>query len=366
MKNRLLSVLALVISVAVLAGPASAQTPAAEPPAAAEPAAEPKTPNVLWLEEIEAQPWNTGGNFWLPTPAAEEADPSDFMFYAVLGLSIFFFTGVTIATVYFVIKYRARPGHKAQPSPSHNDTLEITWTVIPTIICVFLFLGGWRGYLAFTAERGGALQIDVTGQKWAWSFTYPNGTVDNNLHVPVGQPVRLRMTSTDVLHSFYVPNFRVKQDLVPRRYTYLQFTPTRPGVYRLYCTEYCGKDHSLMKTVVVVHSSGEYEKFLAEAFAKQQSLSGPALGESVFKKKGCEGCHSLDGSTRLGPTFKGAWGEQVKLADGSTITVDEKYIRDAILAPQAQSRPGFPPAMPVIPLSDKEIEGVIEFIKAQK
>lgn len=369
MKNRLLSVLALVISVAVLAGPASAQTPAAEPPAAAEPAAEPKTPNVLWLEEIEAQPWNTGGNFWLPTPAAEEADPSDFMFYAVLGLSIFFFTGVTLATVYFVIKYRARPGHKAQPSPSHNDTLEITWTVIPTIICVFLFLGGWRGYLAFTAERGGALQIDVTGQKWAWSFTYPNGTVDNNLHVPVGQPVRLRMTSTDVLHSFYVPNFRVKQDLVPRRYTYLQFTPTRPGVYRLYCTEYCGKDHSMMKVRVIVHETGGYERYLATVEERSATLPPVELGKQLYEKKGCAACHSIDGSPRVGPSWKGIWGESAKMADGSTATVDAQYIKTAIEEPNAQKRAEFAGGQMTSYaglLSEKEIAGLIAYIESLK
>jgi len=186
------------------------------------------------------------------------------------------------------------------------------------------------------------------------------------LNVPLDQPLKLTMTSTDVLHSFFVPVFRVKQDVVPRRFTYVHFWPTKPGVYRLYCTEYCGKDHSQMKTKVVVHPSGEYEKFLAEAYDKQMSLSGAKLGESVYKKKGCEGCHALDGSVKLGPSFKGTFGTQVKLADGSTVPMDEAYIRSSILSPQGQARPGFPPSMPVIPLSDKEIEGVIAFIQAQK
>ncbi|MBE7451752.1 MAG: cytochrome c oxidase subunit II [Kofleriaceae bacterium] len=333
------------------------------PPAAAPPPAE-----LSWWEQKAKQPYVHEGTYWLPPQASPAAKGPDNLFIAVLAMSAFFFFAITAAVIYFVIKYRHRPGHKAEPSPAHNDALEITWTVIPTIIVVILFVYGWRSYIDLTAipETRPENQIMVTAQKWNWSFRYYNGVEDNVLHVPQDQPVKLTMTSTDVLHSLFIPVFRVKQDVVPRRFTYAWFWATKPGVYRLYCTEYCGKDHSLMKTVVVVHSSGEYEKFLAEAFAKQQSLSGPALGESVFKKKGCEGCHSLDGSTRLGPTFKGAWGEQVKLADGSTITVDEKYIRDAILAPQAQSRPGFPPAMPVIPLSDKEIEGVIEFIKAQK
>ncbi len=331
--------------------------------------AEPKSPNVLWLEDLEAQQWETGSNFWLPIAAAEEADPADSMFYAVLGLSAFFFFAILIIVVYFVIKFRARPGHKAQPSPAHSDALEITWTIIPTIICVFLFLGGWHGYLAFTAERGGALQLDVTAQKWAWSFTYPNGTTDNNLHVPVDQPVRLRMTSTDVLHSFYSPAFRVKQDVVPRRYTYLQFTPTRPGVYRLYCTEYCGKDHSLMKVKVFVHQTGGYERYLATVQERSSSMTPLEMGASLFDKKGCVACHTIDGSARVGPSWKGIWGESIKLADGSTVTVDAQYIKTAIEDPNAQKRANFAGAQMTSYaglLSEKEIAGLIAYIESLK
>lgn len=367
---------AYLIALALIVGlfapaPSLAQPTGAPPPAAAAPApttAAAPPAEKTWWEKKAAEPYIYEGTYWLPPAVNKEGQGPDDLFIWVLGLSAFFFIAITAAVVYFTIKYRHRPGHKAEPSPAHHDVLEITWTVIPTIIVVILFVYGWRSYISMTSipETRPENQIAVTAQKWNWSFRYYNGVEDNVLHVPVDQPVKLTMTSTDVLHSFFAPVFRVKQDVIPRRFTYVWFWPTKTGVYRLYCTEYCGKDHSLMKTKVVVHSSGEYERFLSEAFAKQMSLSGAALGESVYKKKGCEGCHTLDKSVKLGPGFGGTFGTDVKLGDGSTVKMDETYIRNSILSPQGQARPGFPPSMPVIPLSDKEIEGVIEFIKAQK
>ncbi len=356
--------------------PASAQpavppgTPAAAPAAAAaSPAAgPPAAADMSWWDKKAAEPYIYDGTYWLPPAASTTAQGPDDLFIWVLGLSAFFFFAITGAVVYFVIKYRHRPGHKAEPSPAHNDVLEITWTIIPTIIVVILFVYGWRSYISMTSipETRAENQIMVTGSKWFWTFRYYNGVEDNVLHVPHDQPVKLTMTSTDVLHSFFIPVFRQKQDVVPRRFSYIWFWPTKTGVYRVYCTEYCGKDHSLMKTKVVVHTSGDYERYLAEAFTRQMSLSGAPLGESVYKKKGCEGCHTLDGSVRLGPSFKGTFGSKITLADGAIVTMDDVYIRSSLLSPQGQTRPGFPPSMPVIPLSDKEIEGVIEFIKAQK
>jgi len=348
------------------AAPAVPTPPAAEPPVAGKAATADANVKSWW--EVEAdKPYIYEGTYWLPPAASKTADGPDAMFIWVLGLSAFFFVAITGAIVFMVIKYRHRPGHKAEPSAAHNDALEITWTVIPTIICVFLFVYGWRSYLDLTAipETRPENQIAVTAQKWNWSFRYYNGVEDNVLHVPVDQPVKLTMTSTDVLHSLFIPVFRVKQDVVPRRFSYIYFWPTRPGVYRLYCTEYCGKDHSMMKTKVVVHSESGYERYLSEAHDKQMSLSGADLGASVYKKKGCEGCHTLDGSVKVGPSFKGTFGKDVNLG-GRTVKMDAAYIRNSLLSPQTEARPGFPPSMPVIPLSDKEIEGVVEFIKAQQ
>jgi cytochrome c oxidase subunit II len=365
------------------AGDAPTQPPAdapgvvdpAAPPAVIEPpdgqlreAGEPAEATGIpaWITELEKQPWDTGGNFWMPTPAAKEADPSDFMFYAVLGLSAFFFIAITIAVIVFTIKYRARPGHKATPSPSHNDALEITWTVIPTIIVVFLFIGGWEAYLAMNTRPAEPVTIKVTAKKWNWDFEYPNGLHLPDLHVPVDRPIELQMTSVDVLHAFFVPAFRVKSDIVPRRYTYVYFTPTRPGVYRLYCAEYCGMDHSLMKGKAFVHDGETWARFLSEYKRALETEDPIDLGRRVFDTKGCAACHSLDGTPKVGPTWQGIWGEQAQMTDGRTVTVDAQYIKDAIVEPLKELRPGYAPSMPSYAgqLSENEINGVIELIRS--
>ncbi|HEY1558460.1 MAG TPA: cytochrome c oxidase subunit II, partial [Kofleriaceae bacterium] len=199
-----------------------------------------------WYDVLADKQIEEEGTFWMPKAVNLAADESDQMFYTVLGLSLFFLFAITFVTVYFVIKYRHRPGHKAEPSTAHNDALEITWTVIPTIIVVFLFYYGWRSYIRVVTPPQKAVEIQVLAQRWTWTFTHNNGVTDSDLHVPVNTPVRLVMTSKDVLHSFYAPVMRVKQDIIPRRYTYAWFLPTKPGVYRLTCAEYCGTNHSQM------------------------------------------------------------------------------------------------------------------------
>lgn len=309
--------------------------------------------------------WSTGGTTWLPEAASVTTGGMDPLFYGLLGLSIFCFVGITTAVIYFVIKYRARPGHKPEPSSSHNDTLEVTWTVIPSIICVFLFVFGWRGYLDLATPPKHALEIQVTAQKWSWNFTHPNGVNDPVLHVPVDRSVRMVMKSQDVIHSFFVPAFRVKQDVLPNRYTQVWFKGTKPGVYRLYCAEYCGRDHSMMKTTVVVHERGGYEKYLADKEAMMNNLPPVELGKKVYEAR-CVACHTTDGTPRVGPTFKGVWGTESAFTDGSKATVDENYINESILDPQAKIRQGYPPSMPSFKgqLSDKEITGLIEYIKS--
>jgi cytochrome c oxidase subunit 2 len=351
--------------------PAAAPAPAdgAAPAAAgAAPAAAPAPMAPAWYEELANKPHELGGNFWVPEAVNLAGDGADNLYYGVLGMSFFFFFAIAGAVVYFVIKYRHRPGHKSQPSAAHNDALEITWTVIPTIICVFLFLFGWREYIHMATPPQRAIEIQTVARKWAWQFTHQNGVQDSNLHVPVDTPVRMVMTSQDVLHSFYVPAFRVKQDIIPRRYTFVWFQATKPGVYRLYCAEYCGTDHSNMKVNVVVHSPGGYERYLADAQERMQNLPPVELGKSAYEKKGCAACHTLDGSAKIGPSFKGVFGSQITLANGASVTVDENYLRESILNPQAKARPGFPPSMPSFEgqLKEKELTGLVEFIKSLK
>ena len=316
-----------------------------------------------------------GGNFWMPLAANKTAEDSDVMYYSVLGLSAFFFFAIAGVIIYFVVKYRHRPGHKPEPSAAHNDALEITWTVIPTIICVFLFYYGWNTYVRVVTPPQKAVEINVLAWRWNWQFTHSNGVQDSDLHVPVGTPVRLVMTSKDVLHSFYAPVMRVKQDIIPRRYTYAWFLPTKPGTYRLTCAEYCGTNHSQMgitndgrRAVVVVHEPGGYERYLSDKAAESTQLPPEQLGKVLYEKKGCNACHTVDGSLRVGPSWKGTYGKPVPLADGSTVQMDDNYIRESIEFPQAKSRPGFPPSMPSFQgqLKEVEIEGLIAYIKSLK
>ncbi|HLL20839.1 MAG TPA: cytochrome c oxidase subunit II, partial [Kofleriaceae bacterium] len=341
-----------------------------------------------WYDELANREIQEDGTFWMPRAVNSVADDSDRMFYAVLALSIFFFVAITAAVVYFTIKYRHRPGHKAEPSAAHNDALEVTWTVIPTIITVFLFYYGWRTYVHVVTPPQKAVEINVLAWRWNWQFTHQNGVEDSDLHVPVDTPVRLVMTSKDVLHAFYAPVLRVKQDIIPRRYTYAWFMPTRPGTYRLTCAEYCGTDHSQMgktadkkdtagniiehgrRAVRVVHKKGDYERYLAE---KQEEQGGKntdpvELGRRLYEKKGCTACHSVDGTTKVGPTLSGRWGKPVNTNAG-TVTFDDNYVRESMLAPNAKYQPGFPVGtMPSFEgqLKERDIEGLIAWMKTLK
>ncbi|MEM9491749.1 MAG: cytochrome c oxidase subunit II, partial [Myxococcota bacterium] len=300
---------------------------AAEGAANAEQAAVPAIPAT----EYVASDYDT---FWLPEPVSVTASNVDDLYMGVLGLSFFCFIGITAAVIYFVWKYRKRPGHeKPLPSPTHNNPLEITWTVIPALICVFLFIFGWRGYVDMATPPKHALEVSITGFKWGWQITYPNGVDDPNgeLHVPVDRSVRLVMKSNDVLHDFFIPAFRIKQDVIPMRYTQLWFKATQPGVYRVYCAEYCGMDHSQMKTVVVVHEPGGYEQYLDKIMEQALNIPPAELGKKVYDQY-CIACHTLDGSIKVGPSFANLkFGTQNAMADGSSVTVDENYIRESIL-----------------------------------
>jgi cytochrome c oxidase subunit 2 len=328
--------------------------------------------DVLVNKEVEDL---KGGNFWMPKSVNLTADNSDAMYYAVLGLSLFFFVAIAAAVIYFVIKYRHRPGHKAEPSAAHNDALEVTWTVIPTIICVFLFYYGWQTYIHVVTPPQKAVEINVLAWRWNWQFTHSNGVQDGDLHVPVNTPVRLVMTSKDVLHSFYAPVMRVKQDIIPRRYTYAWFFPTKPGTYRLTCAEYCGTNHSQMgitndgrRAVLVVHEPGGYERYLADKAAGDVNKDPVEVGRSLYEKKGCNACHTVDGSARVGPSWKGIFGTTADMNDGSKVKVDENYIRESIMYPQAKSRPGYPPSMPSFEgqLKERDLNALIAYIKSLK
>ena len=311
-----------------------------------------------------------GGTLWFPPQSSSMASSVDRIFYFIASVSTFFFVLIVVLMTFFVLKYRRRPGHTAQPSPSHNTLLELTWSVIPGLILVYIFTTGFMTYLDMRKPPDDAYELQVVARKWSWAFQYPNGVVHDDLHLPVDRPVRLVMSSEDVIHSLFVPAFRVKQDVVPGRYTQTWFYPTRPGNYPLYCAEYCGQKHSSMDATVVVHPSGEFEQWLRDEEEQMNNLPPAELGALLYKRQGCVQCHAVDGNTRgkVGPSFLGTFGTQQALKTGEPVTVDENYIRESILEPLAKVRAGYQPVMPTYQgrLKDKEIDGLVAYIKSLK
>jgi cytochrome c oxidase subunit 2 len=275
----------------------------------------------------------------MPPQVSTVAGGVDSLFNFILWLSVFFFVLIVAGMVYFIIRYRRRAGHtEAEPSPTHHTALELTWTGIPLVLVVVIFFLGFQGYLDMTTPPSNAYEIQVTGQKWNWAFTYPNGYIDSNLHVPVDRPVQLVMTSADVIHSLYVPAFRIKMDVVPGRYSKTWFEATSPGEYDLFCAEYCGTSHSDMISQVVVHPAGEFETWLEKASNFLETMSPVDAGRKLYQVRGCQQCHSADGSSKTGPTFLNLFGREEVMVGGEVIISDENYIRESILEPNARGR----------------------------
>jgi cytochrome c oxidase subunit II len=307
-------------------------------------------------------------HFWMPADASVTAADIDWLYMFMVWMSVACSVGIFAAMAYFCVKYRAtsrKANEKAEPSSDHNTTLEITWSIIPLFFVIALFVWGFKGFIDLRTPPKDSLEIHAIGKRWAWSFQYPHG-VDNALHVPVDRNVRIVIQSLDVLHSLYVPNFRVKMDAVPGRYTDLWFRATAPGDYPIFCAEYCGTSHSDMLSHVIVHPPGGYEKWVKEQIEIANSLPPVELGKRVYEKQGCNACHTVDGTPKIGPTWKGLFGKTEGLQSGRSVKVDENYLREAILNPQGEIVVGFPNSMPVTKLSDREITGVIEYLKTLK
>ncbi len=306
---------------------------------------------------------------WLPDQVSTIAAEIDSLFYFILYWVVFFFVLVTAATFYLSWKYKGKNKKGLTSALDHNTTLEVVWTIIPLILVMIVFFWGARTYIKMNIVPYNAMEVNVTAQKWFWTFTYKEGfTNANELVVPVNKPVKLIMNSQDVLHSFYVPDFRVKMDIIPNRYMMLWFEPTKIGEYDIFCTEYCGRSHSEMLGKVRVLSKSDYNKWLVESNVVDESTPLLELGEKIYKKNACYTCHSTDGSTVIGPSFKGIWGTTMNHTDGSTAVVDENYIRESLIDPQTKIVNGYQPVMPSYKniLRDREIQGVIEYIKSLK
>jgi cytochrome c oxidase subunit 2 len=293
----------------------------------------------------------------------------DALFYFIYYVAVFFFLLIVGLATYFTIKYRVRESEPPRPAaePLHNPVLEVTWIVIPTLIVVAVFFWGFSGFMKMSVVPAEAMQIKVTGQKWFWSFDYPEGaSTVNELVAPVGKPVKLLLSSKDVIHSFFVPSFRVKRDVLPNRYTIAWFEATQTGVFDLFCTEYCGSKHSQMIGKVRIVSENEYLKWIEDASDLGKGLTPVEYGAKLYQAKACITCHTVDGAPSNGPSFKGMFGHTVKLANGTEVTVDENYVRESILNPAAKVVAGYQPIMPTFQgiLKDKELDALVAYLQS--
>jgi cytochrome c oxidase subunit II len=321
------------------------------------------TPNP---PKVPSSPW-----FWMPNSASNFAAGIDGMFDFLLWVSVVCMIGVAVAIVYFCRRYRAtsrEANEAAQSQADHSNALEVTWSIIPLFVVIGVFVVGFQQFVNLRTSPRAAYEVHATGQRWKWGFEYPEGLTHPELHVPIGKDVRMLIQSVDVLHSLFIPEFRVKMDAVPGRYTELWFNATQEGTFPIYCAEYCGTAHSDMLSRVVVHSNEGFAAWVAEEIRKIESMPLVELGELTFNQSGCATCHSVDGSAKVGPTFKGLFGRQEKIIGAASISVDENYLRESILEPQKKIVEGFPPSMPTYKgqLSDRRISGLIEYLKTIK
>jgi len=301
----------------------------------------------------------------LPTQASTMAPQVDALYFFLVALTAFFTLLISAFVVYAAIKYRRRSPDEVGKAIHGNLKLEITWTVIPLVIVLFIF--GWSARLFFTMARPPAQTLDIyaVGKQWMWKFQHPDGHAEvNELHVPVGTSVRLTMTSQDVIHDVYIPDFRVKADVLPGQYTHLWFRATKPGRYHLFCAEYCGTNHSGMGGWVFVMERADYQKWLAGS-AGQGTMA--QAGERLFKDLSCITCHRED-TTGRGPTLVGLYGRAVNLDNGGSVEADEVYLRESIVNPRAKLVSGFQPIMPTFQglVSEEGLLQLIEYIKSLK
>ncbi len=340
------------------------------------------------------------GNIMLPHGASTIAAEIDWLTWFITWVSLIFGFGVIIVTFLIAWRYRHKPGvNDKGTGATHNTQLEITWSVIPGIIVLVIAIWGFQGYIRFATIPQEALEIQVEAYKWGWRFIYPNGHMEPQLHIPKDVPVRFVMRSEDVIHSLYFPNFRIKKDVVPGRYNKMWVIATdvspfgegkdwtepgsfdydvnKPETYAegfdIFCAEYCGTNHSRMLSKVYVHPTREsYEQWLAKAsdiYRIDPTTGKPKpttdIGLLLANKNGCFQCHSIDGTRKVGPTWKNLFGHTGTFTDGKTYVADEDYIHESILYPNKHIVATYAPGMPAYlgKLSDRDINAIINYMK---
>lgn len=342
-----------------------------------------------------------------PDSASSFSGESDAVFHFISIVCIVFFIPIAVALFGFAWKYKKAKGAPADSQTDHNTTLELVWSIGPSFLLVVMFYFGAKGYLSHRSVPEGAYEVGVDAYKWGWGMNYGRGVIHPELHIVQNTPTKLTMTSKDVIHSLYIPAFRVKKDIVPGRYNYMwfkaskaskkvktdeecealaaedlasnaswdydgrQFTPDGYEFYDLYCTEYCGTNHSEMQTVVVVHENQEeLDAWIKKYSARGKNEDPAAYGAKLYERRGCKSCHSLDGSRMVGPSYKGSFGTMRDIVGGGQVKVDENYIRESILNPKAkvaiEQGTAYQPVMPSYKgqLSDDDVYSLVEFIKS--
>lgn len=304
---------------------------------------------------------------FMPEQGTEIAKQVDNLYGFLIVVSFISCAILIGGMIYFAVKYKRKTPNDKTPYISHDTRLEILWSVIPLIIFLVVFAWGWIIYHDMRTMPKDALEIHVTGKQWAWTVEYKNGVKATELVVPVNKDVKLILASEDVIHSFYVPSFRIKQDAVPGRYQALWFNAEKLGEFHVFCTEYCGTSHSAMITKLKVVSQEDFDKWLiSESEVGQLPLA--QRGAKYFQTRACASCHNVDNpAAKVGPSLYKKWGQQSVQADGTKVNFDENHVRESILKPQEKIAMGFPQPSPMPSfqgqLSESELAAIIEYIK---
>ncbi len=301
---------------------------------------------------------------FLPNQASTVSSQVDALFLLLVGVSVLMTLLIGGAILFFIVKYRRRSEDEVPEQIVGSNRLELAWTVIPLGFFMFVFFWGASIYMNMSQPPDNSMQIYVVAKQWMWKFQHATGQSEiDELHVPLGRPVRLTMISQDVIHSFFAPDFRVKQDVLPERYTTVWFQATKAGTYHLFCAEYCGTNHAIMGGSIVVMEPAAFEQWLSGGPSASQSPA--TAGQDLFQQLGCSGCH-LENGHGPGPSLVGVFGSTVRLQGGGTVVADENYIRESILDPTAKIVLGFQPIMPSFRgrVSEEQILSLIAYIRS--
>jgi cytochrome c oxidase subunit 2 len=300
-----------------------------------------------------------------PASISSYSHQVDLLVFSFTVLIIALSAPVFILIVVFAVKYRRGRAANRKHPPNRNVIVEVSWSVIPFLALLGFYVWSTELFAGLHRPPADALQIDVVAKQWMWKFQHPEGQAEiDELHVPTGQPVKLTMASQDVIHSLFIPALRIKQDVVPGRYTSIWFTADKPGTYRLACSQYCGTNHSEMTGSFIAMNPADYAKWLG------QSSNDPSLAEegaALFRSRGCSGCHD-PASTVHAPSLVGLYGNPVPLQSGQVVVADDEYLRDSILLPQSQIAAGYPPIMPTFQnvLNEEDVLRIVAYIKSLK